>query len=111
MAVLTEAIEAERGAGAATAAGLVVTATVMTTARAVTSTVVVGVLALDLAPLMMTATIAPRVVRVGTTMIDATATGTAADGARVLKVVTSLRNLPRMNAIGVPFSYNSLQHV
>ena len=83
MAVLTEAIEAERGAGAATAAGLVVTAMVMTTARAVTSTVVVGVLALDLAPLMMTATIAPRVARVGTTMIDAIAIGTAAGGVRV----------------------------
>lgn len=110
MAVLTEAIEAERGAGAATAAGLVVTATVMTTARAVTSTVVVGVLALDLAPLMMTAIIALRVVRVGTTMIDAIATGTVADGAPVQRVVISLRNSARMNAIGVPFSYSSLQH-
>ena len=65
MAVLTEAIEAERGAGAATATavGLVVTATAMTTVLVATSIAGVAgpVLALD--PPMMTVTTDPPVVR------------------------------------------------
>lgn len=107
MAVLTEAIEAERGVEAVTAVGRAATATVMTTARVVTFTVVAGVLALDLAPLMMTGIIALRAVRAATKMIGVIAAGTAGDLARLRK---SLRNLPRMNGIGVPSLYSSWQH-
>lgn len=63
MAVLTEAIEAERGAGAVTVGGRVVTATVMTVEI---STVVVDELAVALDRLVMTATTAPPAVRDGT---------------------------------------------
>jgi hypothetical protein len=67
MAVLTEAIEAERGAGAATVTGtvgLVATAMAMTTAQMGTSTGEGAALALDLAPLMTIATTVLRVVLV-----------------------------------------------
>ena len=105
MAVLTEAIEAERGAEAGIADGLV--ATVTTTALEETSTVVVGVLVLVLAPHTMTVTIDHLAAPVGMIerMIDALAvTVNAAQAA----VALSLPNLLKMNVIGALFSYSSL---
>lgn len=104
MAVLTEAIEAERGAGAGTAAGLVVTVTI--TALAETFTVVVDELALVLDLLTMTVSTARPVARVGMTerMTDALAVIVNAAEA---EAAPRAPNLLKMNVIGALFSYNS----
>lgn len=113
MAVLTEAIEAERGAGAAKviAVDLDVNDMAMTTDLAVTITAEVGGPALDLDPLMTTAITALRVVPVEMRemMIDALAVSeTLADVAPVAK---GPRSSTRMSAIDAPFLYSSLRRV
>jgi len=106
MAVLTEAIEAERGAGAATATDAALAATVTTTALGVTITVVEDVLVLALAPLVMTVTTVLQGVRgeMTVTMIGAVETVTV-NAALVHGVVAGLQqnlNLPRMSVTDVP---------
>jgi hypothetical protein len=105
--VLTEAIEAERGAEAVTAVGLAVIATAMTTAPLVTITADLDGLALDLAPPMMSATTAPRVAHIGKTgkMNDAPAVNASAAQAG-----RRPRSSMRMNVTGVQFSFSSLPH-
>ena len=113
MAVLTEAIEAERGAGAARviAVDLDVNATVMTTGLAVTITAAAGGPALDLDLLMMTAITALQVVPVEKRgmMTDALAVNERL--ADVAPVAKGLRSSTRMSAIDVPSLYSSLRHV
>lgn len=115
MAVLTEAIEAERGAGAAkaTAVGLVVNATETSTVLVVTFTAVVDGLALDLGLLLMIAITAPRAAPVGMSGMKTDGLAVSVkvgDEAQARKVTRGLRNLLRMNVTGVQSSSNSLLH-
>lgn len=105
MAVLTEAIEAER-VGAGTAVGLVVT--VMTTALGETSTVVVDGLALVLDPLTMTVSTAHPAARVGTTERRTNALAVIVNAAEAGAALRA-PNLLKMNVIGALFSYSSLR--
>jgi hypothetical protein len=108
--VLTEAIEAERGAEAVTASavGLVVSAMAMTTALLATITAEVDGLALALAPPMMTAITAPRVALIEKTgkMSDAPAVNASAAQAG-----RNPQSSMRMNVTGGQFSFSSLRHV
>jgi hypothetical protein len=108
--VLTEAIEAERGAEAVTvnAVGLAVIATVMTTVLLVTITADLDGLALDLAPPMMTATTAPRVALIEKIGRRSDAPAVNASAAQAER---SPQSSMRMNVTGVPFSFSSLRHV
>ena len=88
MAVLTEAIEAERGAGAVTAGDRDVTVTVIMTAMAAVETFTEEVVAreLALARLLMTGTIGLRGAGlVATRRRDGIAAEIVADAARLLK--------------------------
>lgn len=108
--MLTEAIEAERGAEAVTvnAVGLAVIATVTTTVLLATITADLDGLALDLAPLMMTDTTALRVAlieKIGK-MSDVPAVNASAAQAE-----RSLQSSMRMNVTGVQSLFSSLRHV
>jgi uncharacterized YccA/Bax inhibitor family protein len=116
MAVLTEAIEAERGARAARVAaiGRVVTATVTIIVLVVTFTVEAGGPALDLDPLMMTAITAPRVALVGKIgkKNDALAvTERLAGLAPVAKVAKEPQSSTKMSVIDALSLCSSLQPV
>jgi hypothetical protein len=106
--VLTEAIEAERGVGAATVTAVVLAGIVMamTTARMAISTVVADALAPGRDLLTMTDITAPQVApaEMSVTKIDVlVATVTHASGA-AREPKTKPLNSTKMNAIGAPFS-------
>lgn len=106
--MLTEAIEAERGAEAGTAVALVVTATGTTTARTETFTAVAPAgLVLVPAPLMMTAIIARLLhVHVGKAERRTEPLGVIVDAVG-LEAAARPPNLLKMSAIGAPFSCNN----
>lgn len=110
MAVLTEAIEAERGAGVviANAVGLVVTVTVTNTVLVATSTAVVDGLALALGRLTMIAITAPRAAPVAMSEMKIDALAVTANEARAREAARGPRSLLRMSVTGVPFSFSSL---
>jgi hypothetical protein len=106
--VLTEAIEAERGVGAATVTAAVLAGTVMatTTARMAISTVVAAALAPDRDLHTTTDITAPRVApaEMSAMKIDVLAATVTHASEVAREVKTKPLNSTKMNAIGAPFS-------
>ena len=109
--MLTEAIEAERGAGAATAVGLVVIVIGTTTALMETSTAVAPAGLVPVPALPMTTVITARLVHVHVGAAETMGTdllGVIADAAG-REAAARPPSLLKMNAIGAPSSCNSWQ--